>query len=973
MTHLELVGCTVDLRSGIANPPQGEPVRLTTREVALLTYLAERPGELVTRTELLTRVWGYAPTVASRAADNTMRRLRTKLERDPSTPEHLLTVHGEGYRFEPLRHREETPIPVATRGILRFETAVVDLDRLKVYRDSEAIPLTGQEADLLALLGQRDQVPRDELARAIWSEGAERALDGALQRLRRKLGEGILESARGRGVSLVGRLDDGPRDPDFIGRSAELGQVRATLARGVGLIALVGPAGVGKTELARRVEPDAFWVDLAHAGDGEEGVLDAICLQVGVPPRGARTRRIERLVRVLSRRPLLVLDNCELAIDALRSLVPPLLEGGVRVLATSRIRLGLRAEHPIPIRRLRTSDAIRLYVRRVTQAMAGRDPGFQRIRVAALVEALEGIPLAIELAAAQASLLPPDRLVDRLQLDVLQGSSGRFDSMRAAIQVSWDALDPADQQALAVLSRLPGGFSLELAERILGPPAVVHLRAFHDAHLVRSVGAGRLAPFHSVREFAREQPVTEDQLASLLGALAVLGDPEFLARVTHRDHLDRGRELEDELQNLLAVLPLAVEHAPEHAVRLALAAAQVLKVRGPMSVGVRTTGQVLHVAREGLEAAELYRARASFLRYSGNWDSAVVAAERCLELAPEGSLTRAYALALFAVRDTDGSRYDASVPRYLEAAEAFEVAGHGALGALCRCRAEFYGQRRLDLAIAHGERAIGLADQTGDVLTYAVSADFVAKLCWLAWKLGAALAYSKEAEAAQVQLGRNDVGAFASMNHIQMRLASGEHEGLLDELDRCTTTWQQMGHVTSEGLMFALRGHYHSCRGEHDRAVEPFARSRRILRGFEVLPRFWSMFMEALYWVRRGDLQTGESILLQAIDGLDACGTPEHQAVARCLHARIRAQRGDPDAARQRVDEAHPPIQDVVYPPSHIALATARGWLAWAEGDRDAALEALGLAEQIALRNGITSPVSPSTLDIADLRGAIEG
>ncbi|MEQ1566077.1 MAG: winged helix-turn-helix domain-containing protein, partial [Myxococcota bacterium] len=75
---------------------------LTTREVELLRYLAANPSRVIPRDELLAQVWGYAGTVMSRASDNTVRRLREKIERDPAHPDHLLTVHGVGYRFEPL-------------------------------------------------------------------------------------------------------------------------------------------------------------------------------------------------------------------------------------------------------------------------------------------------------------------------------------------------------------------------------------------------------------------------------------------------------------------------------------------------------------------------------------------------------------------------------------------------------------------------------------------------------------------------------------------------------------------------------------------------------------------------------------------------------------------------------------------------------------------------------------------------------
>src|SRR5678815_4136199 len=96
--HVVLSACTVDLAHERAQRGD-EVVPLTTRESCLLRYLWEREGQDVPRTELLVEVWGYSPLAQSRTVDATMRRLRNKLERDPSAPEHLLTVWGAGYRF----------------------------------------------------------------------------------------------------------------------------------------------------------------------------------------------------------------------------------------------------------------------------------------------------------------------------------------------------------------------------------------------------------------------------------------------------------------------------------------------------------------------------------------------------------------------------------------------------------------------------------------------------------------------------------------------------------------------------------------------------------------------------------------------------------------------------------------------------------------------------------------------------------
>ena len=93
-------GCWVDLRERTAKGPRGER-RLTDKEFMVLKCLVERPSETVSREEMLREVWGYGPTVETRTLDNFIRRLRTYFEKDPSSPEHIVSVRGWGYRFDP--------------------------------------------------------------------------------------------------------------------------------------------------------------------------------------------------------------------------------------------------------------------------------------------------------------------------------------------------------------------------------------------------------------------------------------------------------------------------------------------------------------------------------------------------------------------------------------------------------------------------------------------------------------------------------------------------------------------------------------------------------------------------------------------------------------------------------------------------------------------------------------------------------
>ena len=135
-TRVELSSCVVHLHQQQVVTHDGAQHRLTTREAALLGYLIARPSTPVSREALLEEVWGYAPSVRSRACDNAMNRLREKVELDPKRPAHLLTEFGTGYRFEPLTAAAAPPPsaePVAppepSAPALRLTACSVDVRR----------------------------------------------------------------------------------------------------------------------------------------------------------------------------------------------------------------------------------------------------------------------------------------------------------------------------------------------------------------------------------------------------------------------------------------------------------------------------------------------------------------------------------------------------------------------------------------------------------------------------------------------------------------------------------------------------------------------------------------------------------------------------------------------------------------------------------------------------------------------------
>jgi predicted ATPase/class 3 adenylate cyclase/DNA-binding XRE family transcriptional regulator len=502
----------------------------------------------------------------------------------------------------------------------------------------------------------------------------------------------------------------------LLGRSREIAEVTRLLREGAWLVTVTGPPGVGKTHLGLQVAaeltgandlfPDGVWfVRLSRLGDPAL-VLATIAHELGLRPHGMRSVA-EALGEYLSdKRLLLALDNFEHVaaaagdLAALRQRAP-----GVRMLVTSRAPLRLRGEReyalaalPVPAtdgppptpERLAPFASIRLFSERAQAAVSDFAVTLSSAPVVAeICSRLDGLPLALELAAARVKFLPLDALLTRLERSLPLLSDGPRDAeehhrtMRATIAWSEELLTDDERILFRRLAVFAGGATLEAVEAVCLSPegaqpldldVLSGLAALMDQSLVQrreEHGQPRYGMLHVVREYALEQLEASGEAETLRRAalLACLRLSERYGPLLANGHADWLAQMGAESHNLHAALAWAAERGEaELGLRLVIGAAQYWFVRGHAQEGYRWLTRMLQIDDEtprGSEApaGESRRewarrwALAWVVEYAANMSETGVAATRSHELLARAVGDRATeALALWSLGDVDLTR-----------------------------------------------------------------------------------------------------------------------------------------------------------------------------------------------------------------------------------------------------------------------------------------------------------------------------
>ncbi|MDP9265703.1 MAG: diguanylate cyclase [Chloroflexota bacterium] len=551
----------------------------------------------------------------------------------------------------------------------------------------------------------------------------------------------------------------------FVGREREIEEGSKALAD-ARLLTLTGPGGTGKTRLsiaiAGRVAADfpdgTHWVPLASIFDPEL-VLPTIGSSLGLADSGSRPVRERVIEHVRGKRALFVIDNFEQVLSAAGNIGEILRAApGVKAIVSSRAPLRVYGEREFPVPplgvpergaaadpdRLSQYESVRLFIDRAVAVTPDfRITNDNAPAVAEICARLDGLPLAIELAAARVKLLPPAAMLSRLERSLAMLSGGARDlperqqTLRGAIAWSYDLLAPRTRRLFERLAVFVGGASLEEIEAVCGTSDELSIDvlegvgALVDHSLLRQrevAGDARFQMLVTIREFARERLEASGDLFELArrhAAAYVAVAERNAAELTSAASGQRLDRMEREHDNLRAAMEWAIRNDAATAMRLGFAMWRFWHMRGHLEEGRGVIERVLSVpddaVPQGLRAKAL-EAAGGTAYWQGDIDAARRFYDRALELSRASGERHEVANALynlsFSYTLPDAPLRDVAGARTLleEALALYRQLGdeRGVANVLWAMTDVLYAEGRLDEVARVAEEAATMYRKLGD-------------------------------------------------------------------------------------------------------------------------------------------------------------------------------------------------------------------------------------------------------------------
>jgi len=765
----------------------------------------------------------------------------------------------------------------------------------------------------------------------------------------------------------------------FVGRGPDLRALSKRFDDGARLVTLLGPGGTGKTRLMIRYayaslgewSGGVYFCDLSEARS-LDGIYFAVARALGVH-LGAGDAGVHLGDAIAGRgRCLVAIDNFEQVVEHAAGTVGRWLDAAAHAsfVVTSRERLQLPGEDVYPLEPLPLDkDAIDLFAARARS----QRPDFtvddsNRDAVAEVVRLLDGLPLAIELAAARVSVLSPAQLVvrmrDRFQLLAgVGGSAGRQATLRTAIDWSWHLLAPWEQAALSQCSVFDGGFTLLAAEAVLdlstwenAPPAMDAVQALVDKSLLRrflptgaplrhEVDEPHFGMYLSIHEYAsqkfRLQGAGAERAAHERHGryFASFGTDEALEALAIRGGVKRHRALQLELDNLVAACRRAIARG-NAAVAIATyrAAWEVLALQGPLGLGVTLGEQVCAIdglAESQHELARLTHTEA-LTRVGGSKD---------LEAQLEQALRRVRAIG------------DSKLERRIL----------GKLGTVC------LWEGRLDECRAHYAAGLAISRSAGDRLFEGKMSGNLAISYHEQGRTQDALAHYEVALAIWRELGSLRDEGVTLGNLADLLGEQGQSRRAQTTFDSALAIAREIGDRDSEAIM--LQG-----LGELQRGNQMFADALATLRDSLRLTREMGnrrVEMHALRSLGYALMETGafdeaSSMFAQVLGMLPAAPNECLQGYALGGLGDLLFRQGNIAAAAEKLAQGEKLLRQHSDKPMLARLLCVRGLVDMAAGRPDAARAALADVEAIVTAMDV-GPGSELGRKLANLRRAVDG
>jgi len=737
----------------------------------------------------------------------------------------------------------------------------------------------GPAADIYALgLVLREMVTgtltsADRPADARWEAVIRRCLEPDPRR-RFARAEDVADALAGRKPVEPGAV--APRRPTlpaeldpFVGREADLEELERARTAGARLMTLVGPGGMGKTRLAVHfgwrtadASPGGTWFcDLTEARSAN-GIAFAVGMALGV--QLGRGDSIRQLGHAIASRGscLLVLDNFEQVvthaagtISRWRSQAPEAV-----FLVTSRERLGLEGEWTREVEPLSDETALELFTLRARGLRPGLDLGHADGAAREIVRLLEGIPLAIELAAARIRVMSVAQILEgiRKRFRLLAGGTGvRHETLERTIDGSWELLAPWEQAAWMQCAVFEGGSTLEALKGVLdlqawpeAPPIVDVIRSLVDKSLLRSwappTGPGesvsdvRFGMYVTLQEYARARlrsSSAERAAEERHGAhYAREGSDEAIDGIDGRNGARILRRLARELDNLVTACRRAIARGDGGTVAATCRAAwRVLKARGPLGAALALGSEALadprlHGADRAIVAGTLGEANWYAGRYeeaSAHCETALATARDLAETRLEAWIATPHGRACFVLGKIDEAA--ASIAAALAASRSVGDR-HALCAALNALGMMDHELGRTEEARAVYEEALAIAHDLGDRGQEAVTLLSLGILHHKRGFFDEAGGFFEAALAIHREAGNRRSEGTAHLNLGSLRTDQGRMVEALEHLEAALANAREVGSRGSEGVALAALGELHAQMERSEAARDCFEPSLAIHR-----------------------------------------------------------------------------------------------------------------------------------------------